>query len=118
MGSLTPGQAVRLSLSLSPSVLITAVDGELIKWFAIVTEDGQSLRRASETLPIGTCNFLSDTDSDGVNDETGNCTDVANADQRDTDSDGYGKICDADLNNTDGQNIVILSVYSVFLSIR
>ena len=30
-----------------------------------------------------------------------NCTDVANADQRDTDSDGYGNVCDPDLNNDD-----------------
>jgi len=116
VGTLTPGRAVQLSLS--PGVLGTAVDGELIKWSAIATEDGQSLRRASVTLPIGTCNFLSDTDCDGVNDDTGNCTDVANADQRDTDRDGCGKICDADLNNTDGENIVNLSVYSVFPSIR
>ena len=90
----------------------------MIKWSAIATEVGQSLRRASVTLPIGTCNFLSDTDCDGVNDDTDDCTDVANADQRDTDRDGCGKICDVDLNNTDGQNIVNLSVYSVFLSIR
>jgi len=80
VGTLTPGRGVQLSLS--PGVLGTAVDGGLIKWSAIATKDGQSLRRASVTLPIDTCNFLSDTDCDGVNDETGNCTDVADADQR------------------------------------
>ena len=40
-----------------------------------------------------------DTDGDGVNDATDNCTLIANADQRDTNGDGYGNICDADLDN-------------------
>lgn len=46
--------------------------------------------------------FLSaggDTDGDGVPDSVDNCTLVANADQRDTNGDGFGNICDADLNN-------------------
>lgn len=40
-----------------------------------------------------------DSDADGVPDEVDNCTDVANADQRDTNMDGFGNACDADLNN-------------------
>ncbi len=40
-----------------------------------------------------------DTDGDGVPDTGDNCTEVANADQRDTDNDGYGNICDGDFNN-------------------
>ena len=40
-----------------------------------------------------------DADGDGIPDSSDNCTLVANADQRDTDGDGYGNICDADLNN-------------------
>ena len=40
-----------------------------------------------------------DTDGDGVLDGYDNCTLVANANQRDTNGDGYGNICDADLNN-------------------
>ena len=41
----------------------------------------------------------SDPDNDGVDVALDNCTAVANADQRDTDRDGYGNLCDADLNN-------------------
>ena len=41
-----------------------------------------------------------DADSDGVPDVTDNCTLVPNASQLDADSDGYGNICDADLNNS------------------
>lgn len=37
-----------------------------------------------------------DGDSDGVPDEQDNCALVANADQRDTDGDGSGDVCDAD----------------------
>lgn len=40
-----------------------------------------------------------DSDADGVLDSLDNCTLVANADQRDTDFDGFGNICDPDLNN-------------------
>ena len=40
-----------------------------------------------------------DTDGDGIPDSQDNCTLIANADQRDTDDDGYGNRCDADFDN-------------------
>ena len=40
-----------------------------------------------------------DVDGDAVPNRHDNCTVVANADQRDTDNDGIGNACDADLNN-------------------
>ena len=40
-----------------------------------------------------------DTDGDGWKDGIDNCTLKTNADQRDTDGDGYGNVCDPDLNN-------------------
>jgi hypothetical protein len=40
-----------------------------------------------------------DTDGDGVPDNRDNAILVANANQRDTDGDGYGNIVDADFNN-------------------
>ena len=46
-----------------------------------------------------------DSDADGVPDDADNCTLVENADQRDTDEDGFGNICDGDFNGdctTDG----------------
>lgn len=39
-----------------------------------------------------------DTDGDGVSDDADNCTLAANADQRDTNADGFGNVCDADFN--------------------
>ena len=43
--------------------------------------------------------LAADADSDGVDDARDNCTNLANPDQRDTNADGYGNRCDADLNN-------------------
>ncbi|MGF1644418.1 MAG: DUF4038 domain-containing protein [Thiotrichales bacterium] len=40
-----------------------------------------------------------DSDGDGIPDRLDNCSSIANADQRDSDGDGYGNACDADLNN-------------------
>jgi hypothetical protein len=40
-----------------------------------------------------------DTDGDNIPDKSDNCTLVANSDQRDTDNDGFGSMCDPDLNN-------------------
>lgn len=40
-----------------------------------------------------------DTDGDGIVDNEDNCIEDANADQRDSNGDGYGNRCDADLNN-------------------
>jgi uncharacterized protein (TIGR03790 family) len=45
----------------------------------------------------------SDADGDGVANPSDNCIYVANADQRDTNGDGYGNLCDADL---DGDGVV------------
>ena len=51
-----------------------------------------------------------DSDSDGVLDSLDNCRLVANADQRDTDADGIGNACDADLNNDCSVNFIDLGL--------
>jgi DNA-binding beta-propeller fold protein YncE len=43
----------------------------------------------------------SDDDADGICQADDNCLEVANPDQRDTDSDGYGNACDADCTDDD-----------------
>jgi hypothetical protein len=43
--------------------------------------------------------IVPDTDRDSVLDTADNCSSIPNANQRDTDNDGYGNSCDADFNN-------------------
>lgn len=43
--------------------------------------------------------FEPDYDGDGVPDRVDNCIETINPDQRDTNNDGYGNICDADFDN-------------------
>ncbi len=64
------------------------------------------------------CNTAApDSDGDSVPDSEDNCTDVANADQRDTNGDGYGNACDADITNDGVINFGDLALFkSVFLT--
>jgi hypothetical protein len=58
-----------------------------------------------------------DTDDDGIADRNDNCTLLANADQRDTDGDGYGNACDPDLDNSGIVNFTDLGILkSVFFT--
>jgi hypothetical protein len=54
-----------------------------------------------------------DSDGDGVLNDTDNCVLAANADQRDTDGDGFGNVCDADLNNDCIVNFPDLGLFKV-----
>ena len=45
-----------------------------------------------------------DADNDSIPDASDNCTQVANADQQDADSDDYGNLCDGDLDNNGAVN--------------
>lgn len=72
--------------------------------------DGYEAALLSVAIPA----VITDTDADGTADVQDNCTLVANLDQRDTDGDGYGNLCDADLNNSGG--IVNFSDLALFRS--
>lgn len=54
---------------------------------------------------------VADRDGDGVLDATDNCTRVANANQRDTNGDGFGNRCDADLDNNGFVNFADLAAF-------
>jgi acetyltransferase-like isoleucine patch superfamily enzyme len=67
------------------------------------TSVGNPIANAMHTLPLVTqLVFVPpgggdvDSDSDGMLDVADNCVDVVNADQRDTDDDGFGDACDVD----------------------
>lgn len=52
-----------------------------------------------------------DSDLDGIADDADNCTLVANPQQEDTNGDGYGNICDPDLDNNGVVNFLDLAVW-------
>ena len=54
-----------------------------------------------------------DSDGDGVVNIDDNCSLVANADQRDTDGDNIGNMCDGDLNNDGDTNTIDLNIYKL-----
>ncbi|MFK7887674.1 MAG: LamG-like jellyroll fold domain-containing protein, partial [Gammaproteobacteria bacterium] len=56
---------------------------------------------------------IADPDSDGVGRNVDNCLDVANPNQVDSDGDGFGNACDADLNNDCIVNAVDLGLLRV-----
>ena len=71
--------------------------GELINVvFALISEDGGPMTFRTD---YWTFNGPTDEDEDGVFDSLDNCQTIANADQRDSNGDGFGNACDADLTN-------------------
>jgi cysteine-rich repeat protein len=77
-------------------------------WFAQI--DNFAVSGSSCTAPT-------DTDLDGVPDSIDNCINLANATQLDTDGDGHGNRCDADLNNDCIVNPIDLGLFkSVFFT--
>lgn len=65
-------------------------------------------------LQIDAIQSKGDADLDGVNNDVDNCTNVPNPNQRDTDGDGFGNFCDADLNNDCVVNPVDLGIFRTF----
>jgi hypothetical protein len=71
----------------------------------------------SETSAEATLSVIGDSDEDGVLDNSDNCTLVPNADQRDSNGDGYGNACDPDLDNNGTVNFLDVGLMkSVFFT--
>ena len=64
-----------------------------------------------EAASGGVCDISADSDEDGVFDSTDNCTLLANPTQYDSNGDGFGNRCDADLNNDCIVNAVDLGIF-------
>jgi CSLREA domain-containing protein len=59
----------------------------------------------------GICDGVDDIDGDSVVDALDTCILVPNANQRDTDGDGYGNLCDGDLDNDGSVNFADLAIF-------
>jgi hypothetical protein len=95
---------------LNPTAVNPSFDADLpgIYVAQLIVNDG-TVDSATDTVTI-TAEL--DTDGDRVSDIQDNCTLVANTDQRDTNGDGYGNMCDADLNNDGITDDLDLQIYS------
>lgn len=59
------------------------------------------------------CVLAVDTDGDGVDDFLDNCIETPNTDQLDSNTDGFGNVCDADLDNSGFVNFADLSLFKL-----
>lgn len=82
---------------------LAALDGNLDTVFTRIAADA--------ALPATGC--LPDGDADGVPDSQDNCPALENADQRDTNQDGFGNRCDADLNGDGKVNTIDFGIFKV-----
>ncbi len=75
------------------------------------TDDGRLFEISLNHPPVG------DADADAIPDSFDNCTQIANPNQRDSNGDGFGNRCDADLNGDCITNPIDLGIFrSVFFS--
>jgi hypothetical protein len=73
--------------------------------------DGDALHANWAAADLDALALVGDSDGDGIPDTDDNCTLHDNPDQRDTDGDGYGNLCDGDLNNDGNTNTLDLNLY-------
>lgn len=118
-----------IEITLPGSVHDDGVDITLVLAQALTPTTGSPIDLAESKYEIGGNGFhdgpfLSGTiapevdgDSDGVADHADNCTQVVNTDQRDTNGDGIGNACDADLDGDCAVNFLDLgAMKAVFFS--
>jgi hypothetical protein len=74
--------------------------------FQYAIDDGSRTAIATVTVHV-----IRDADNDQVDDGNDNCLGVANSSQRDSDGDGYGNMCDADLDNNGKVNFADLAMF-------
>lgn len=112
----TLGESASLQLEGNGPMTWNAISG---RWEILVTAGGNpgtvsvSGIEGSTSTAVAVYDSLLDSDGDGVIESSDNCQLVANADQRDTNADGFGNICDTDLNNdaiTNGLDVGLLRV--------
>ncbi|MEL7450212.1 MAG: VWA domain-containing protein [Pseudomonadota bacterium] len=80
-------------------------------YWPVVIENVNVVSGDATSMPLVVLEAFPDADSDGVADGDDNCTLVANPDQRDTNADGFGNLCDADLNNDNAINFTDLGIF-------
>jgi hypothetical protein len=78
----------------------------------VITVDDQQ-DEPNSTASLASFDLEVTVDTDSVSDDNDNCILHTNPDQRDTDGDGYGNLCDGDLNNDGSTNTLDLNLYKL-----
>jgi len=99
----SPGTQTGIQVQFSPPPGFTGSTS-----FSYSVDDGTNADTASVQVVVRP---LADLDGDGIADAADNCIAVANADQRDTSGDGYGNLCDADLDDSGTVNFADLALF-------
>ncbi|MBT8135397.1 MAG: M4 family metallopeptidase [Gammaproteobacteria bacterium] len=67
-----------------------------------------------DDVQLYSCAAAADDDNDGLPNSADNCTAVSNPNQVDSDGDGYGNFCDADLDNTGLVDLADLALFRTY----
>jgi hypothetical protein len=100
-GSLSVNSGYSPTITYSPAPGFVGTDT-----FEYAIDDGTQIDIATVSVAV-----IVDADHDLVDDVVDNCLGAANNNQRDTDGDGYGNWCDADLDNDGKVNFADLSIF-------
>lgn len=108
----TCASAVTLTLTLMANAMTAdAADVNVTAGVIEFEAAAQTIEAVTAGAIGGPDDPLLDFDGDGVPNVVDNCITVFNTDQRDTDDDGYGNMCDADLDGSlrvDGDDLDIM----------
>jgi hypothetical protein len=97
----SPGPQSGVSITYTPTAGFAGADA-----FQYAISDGVNVGIATVVVTV-----IHDSDGDGVSDDFDNCINVFNPDQQDSDGDGYGNVCDGDLNNDGIVNFADLAIF-------
>ncbi len=113
----SPPDTTGATFNISPTLVL---DGTLPPCDAGADSDGDGVEDDFDNCPADPNPPQVDTDSDGAGDACDNCTQVDNGPvvpdaggnvQRDTNGDGFGNVCDCDLNNNGVCNIDDFTIF-------
>jgi uncharacterized repeat protein (TIGR01451 family) len=109
IGTMLAGAEVTLTF---PTTVVSGAsqpsNGQLLALYADAEDALGFYSSSTDALLVGT---FTDGDSDGIPTVYDNCLNHVNPDQRDTNFDGFGNLCDADLNNSNVTNAADLALF-------
>ncbi|MFK8028832.1 MAG: GC-type dockerin domain-anchored protein [Gammaproteobacteria bacterium] len=106
-----PANSIVITLCAISAPYVLGENSETIHAFEAISTRTLNSTNMDSNAPRVSAVRNTDSDSDGITNDLDNCTLTENNDQRDTDADGYGNLCDADFNNDLAVNVVDLGIF-------